>query len=70
MLELKGTKYYSTEEVAEMFSLSSQTMRRYIKSGKITGIKHGNKILIEDVEVKRFEDTYMFQVIPQTEIKI
>jgi excisionase family DNA binding protein len=70
MIELRGTKYYSTDEVAEMFQLSGQTMRRYIKNGKLVAIKHGNKILIEDVEVKRFEDLYMFKAIPQTEISI
>jgi excisionase family DNA binding protein len=36
-------KMYSPEEVAELFSMKPSTIRTWIKEGKLTAIKIGNR---------------------------
>ncbi|MFA6946900.1 MAG: helix-turn-helix domain-containing protein, partial [Pedobacter sp.] len=43
---MKSTKYYKTKEVQKLLGISKHTVWRYIKSGKLEGIKKGKNWLI------------------------
>lgn len=48
-------KLYTLNEVAELLSYSTQTIRRMIKSGKLKVVKFNKRVYrIEEREIKRF----------------
>jgi excisionase family DNA binding protein len=47
-------KYYSPEEIAEQFNLQAQTVRLWIRQGKLKAIKLGNLWRISEEEMERF----------------
>ena len=46
-------KFYTVEEVAKMLNVSLQTIRRYIKSGKLQAIKLGKSYKISQEHVDK-----------------
>lgn len=48
MKEILGTKYYFVEEIATELGLNEKTIRRYIKSGKLKGLKLGKRWLVSE----------------------
>ena len=56
MVEIAGKRYYTTQEIAEKLSLNIETVRRWIKSGKLKAKKIGRTYYIEESELlKLFE---------------
>jgi excisionase family DNA binding protein len=48
-------KLYSTTRVAEIFDVSNETVRDWIKAGKLNAIRLGsNRLRVTDREIKRF----------------
>lgn len=54
MIEFDNMKYYSAQEVAEMFQVSLRTIRRYLKAGKLEYKKFGKNTLISEETLKNF----------------
>lgn len=54
MIEFDNMKYYSAQEVAEMFQVSLRTIRRYLKAGKLEYKKFGRNTLISEETLKNF----------------
>ena len=48
-------KYYSIRELARMFRVEQQTIRAWIRAGKMTAIKVGGRVLIPAAEVRKLE---------------
>lgn len=47
--------YYTVEEVKDILKVSLETVRRYVRSGKLPAIKLGNKyIRIEKGDLEKF----------------
>lgn len=57
MIEFDNTKYYSAQEVAEMFQVSLRTIRRYLKTGKLEYKKFGKNTLISEETLKNFMES-------------
>jgi excisionase family DNA binding protein len=50
--------YYTVEEVKDILKVSLETVRRYVRSGKLPAIKLGNKyIRIEKSDLEAFLKT-------------
>jgi len=48
MKEILGTKYYFVEEISTELGLHEKTIRRYLNSGKLEGLKLGKRWLISE----------------------
>lgn len=48
------TKYYTTDEVAEICRVTIWTVREWIKEGKLKGIKRGRSYLITEEDLKAY----------------
>ena len=46
-------RYYTPEEVAEMYRLDSSTIRRWIRTGRLAALKPGRDYRIPESEVLR-----------------
>jgi len=51
---IAGVTLYDLKEVSKAFELSVRTLRKYIKSKKITAKKLGNYYYLTDIEIKNF----------------
>lgn len=47
-------KLYSAEETAEILQIKTDTVRRYIRSGKIRAVKVGKAWRISETDIKVF----------------
>jgi excisionase family DNA binding protein len=47
-------KYHSPEEIAKMFNLQAQTVRLWIRQGKLKAVKLGGLWRISEEELQRF----------------
>jgi len=54
MIEVEGITLYTIKETAKQLSISEQTVRRYIKTGRLKGKRIGRPVLITSSELKRF----------------
>ena len=54
MKVILGTRYYTVPDMATEFGRSEQTISRWIKEGKLNGIKCGNQMLFTEEDVKKF----------------
>ena len=57
MIEFNNMKYYSAQEVADMFQVSLRTIRRYLKAGKLEHKKFGKSTLISEESIKKYMET-------------
>lgn len=48
MKEILGVNYYFVEEIAKELGLNEKTIRRYLKSGKLEGLKLGKRWLVSE----------------------
>ena len=56
--------YYTVEEVKDILRVSLETVRRYVRSGKLPAIKLGNKyIRIEKGDLEAFLKTLVIKKI-------
>jgi excisionase family DNA binding protein len=44
----------SVNEAAEVLGISVYTVRKYIKLGKLTPVRIGRRVLLEEAELQRF----------------
>ena len=51
---IEGIKFYTIPEVAEALHVTPQTVRNWIKSGKIKSQRIGRPILITESNLKEF----------------
>lgn len=54
-IEIGGKKYYSTQEVAEMFEVSAASVRVWLSEGKIEAYKFGPNNFFSDEQITAFE---------------
>lgn len=47
-------KYYTTDEVAAITRVTKETVREWIKDGKLKAIKRGRSYLIPEADLKTF----------------
>ena len=52
--EIEGIKFYTIPEIAEILNVTPQTVRAYIKQGKLKGQRIGRPILITENNLKEF----------------
>lgn len=53
---IQGIKFYTIPEAAEALNVTPQTIRAYIKKGKLKGVRVGRPILITEENIKEFLD--------------
>jgi excisionase family DNA binding protein len=53
-VEFEGVKFYKTLEVAEKLNIRSQTVRLYIRDGKIKAQRVGKSFLISEYSLREF----------------
>jgi len=51
---IEGIKFYTIQETAEALNVTPQTVRAYIKQGKLKGQRIGRPILITENNLKEF----------------
>lgn len=54
MREIGGIKLLTVTETAELLDITPQTVRAYIKKGKLTGQRVGRPTLITEDSIKNF----------------
>jgi len=54
MREIEGIKLFTVTETADTLGITPQTVRAYIKQGKLKGQRVGRPILITENSIKRF----------------
>ena len=60
-------KIYNLDEVCELLKMNKQTIRRYIRNGKLKASKVGTHYMVQDEAIKEIlKDT---QIQPKTEDK-
>jgi excisionase family DNA binding protein len=47
-------RFYSVEEIAERLQVSDQTVRRWVKSGKLAAFKPGKELRIRPSDLEEF----------------
>ena len=52
--EIEGIKFYTIPEIAEALNVTPQTVRAYIKRGKLKGQRIGRPILITENNLREF----------------
>lgn len=57
MIKLGDTTAYDVKEIAQTFNLSTATVRKYIKAGKLKGAKFGKSYYITEQSIKEYLDT-------------
>jgi len=50
-------KFYTTQQVAELMQLHLDTVRRYIREGRIETYKFGKAYKISEEQLKKFIET-------------
>jgi excisionase family DNA binding protein len=55
--EIEGIKFYTIPETAKALRVTSQTIRTWIKQGKIKSQRIGRPILITERNLKEFLNT-------------
>lgn len=59
MVEIAGKKYYKTVEIAKMLEVHVDTVRRWIREGKLKTKKIGRAYLVSENEILKFIDNTM-----------
>ena len=54
MREIEGIKLFTVTEAADTLGITPQTVRAYIKQGKLKGQRIGRPILITENSIKKF----------------
>lgn len=54
MREIEGIKLFTVTETAETLGITPQTVRAYIKQGRLKGQRIGRPILITENSIKQF----------------
>ena len=54
MREIEGIKLFTVTETAELMGITPQTVRTYVKAGRLRGQRVGRPILITERSIKQF----------------
>ena len=54
MREVEGIRVYTLNETASLLGCHYQTVRRYLKDGKLKGQQIGRPIIVTDLAIKEF----------------
>jgi len=54
-VEINSKRFLSVQEASQELGLSYQTVRTYLRTGKLTGIRVGTSYLIEEAEVRALQ---------------
>jgi len=54
MKEITGIKLYTVQETAQLLEVTAQTIRKYIKEGKLQARRIGRPLFIAEVSIKKF----------------
>lgn len=57
MIKIGDTTAYDVKEVAQAFSLSVATVRKYIKEGRLKGAKFGKSYYMTEQAIKDYLET-------------
>jgi len=52
--EILGTKFFTVQETAEILRVTPQTVRNYIRGGKLAGKRIGRPILIPEKDIEGY----------------
>jgi len=55
--QIENIKFYTVQETAETLRVTPQTIRSYIKQGKLKGKRIGRPILISEENIQEFLTT-------------
>jgi putative molybdopterin biosynthesis protein len=55
--QIENIKFYTVQETAELLRVTPQTIRSYIKQGKLKGKRIGRPILISEANIQEFLTT-------------
>ncbi len=58
--EIQGITFYTVQEVARMLRITPQTVRTYIKEGKLQGKRVGRPLLITEENLNSFLEVNLF----------
>lgn len=53
-LHIEGKTYYNVREIASKLHVTPQTIRKFIKQGKLSAQRYGRPIVISDTQFKEF----------------
>ncbi len=54
MKEITGIKLYTVQETAKLLDVTAQTIRKYIKEGKLQARRIGRPLFVAEVSIKKF----------------
>lgn len=54
MIEIEGVKFYTIQETATALHITPQTVRAYIKRGKLKGQRIGRPVFITEQHLREF----------------
>jgi len=54
MKEIEGIKLFTVTETAELLGITPQTVRTYVKAGRLRGQRVGRPILITERSIRQF----------------
>jgi excisionase family DNA binding protein len=54
MIEIENIKFYNIQETAKALGVTPQTVRAYVKQGRLKGHRIGRPILIMEKDLKNF----------------
>ena len=54
MKDLLGIRFYYLDDLAAKFQVNERTVRRWIKSGKLSAMKWGGRWLIAESDIEEF----------------
>lgn len=54
MIQIDNVKAYDVQEAAQLLNVSAQTIRKYIKTGKLKAQKAGVRYVITERELKDY----------------
>ena len=56
-MEVEGIKFYTIHEIADRLKVTPQTIRAYIKKGRLKGIRIGRPLYVTEKNLLEFLET-------------
>ena len=53
-LDIQGVRFYTVPETAEQLSCTDQTVRNYIKRGKLKAQRIGKPVYVSEISIREF----------------
>lgn len=53
MIELKGERFYTLQEIADLLHMHINSIRNYVKQGKLPASKVGRSYLVKEEYIER-----------------